>query len=84
VYVGYPPAAGEPPEQLKGLRRVSLSPGQSQTVTIALDPMSFALWNTQSQEWMVRAGTYQVMVGSSSADLAGQGSVTLPGITVGG
>jgi beta-glucosidase len=63
---------------------VYLSPGETQTVTIPLDPMSFAYWNTQSNEWMVSPGTYQVMVGSSSSDLAGQGSVALPGTTVGG
>jgi beta-glucosidase len=84
VYVGDPPAVGEPPKQLKGFQRVYLSPGQSQKVTIALDPMSFAYWNTGENEWMVRAGTYQVMVGSSSSDIAGQGSVTLPSLNLGG
>ncbi|HTX12450.1 MAG TPA: glycoside hydrolase family 3 C-terminal domain-containing protein [Solirubrobacteraceae bacterium] len=84
VYVGDPPAVGEPPEQLKGFRRVSLAPGQSETVTIALDPMSFAYWNTQSQTWTLSAGTYRVMVGSSSSDIAGQGSVALPGMNLGG
>jgi len=84
VYVGDPPAVGEPPEQLKGFQRVSLAPGQNQTVTIPLDPMSFAYWNTQDNEWMVSAGTYQVMVGSSSSDIVGQGSVTLPNLSLGG
>jgi beta-glucosidase len=84
VYVGDPAAVGEPPKQLKGFARVVLAPGQSKTVTIALDPMSFAYWNTQSNQWMVSAGTYQVMVGSSSDDIAGQGSVALPGMSLGG
>jgi beta-glucosidase len=47
VYVGDPPAVGEPPKQLKGFQRVYLSPGQSQTVTIAPDPMSLAYWNSK-------------------------------------
>jgi hypothetical protein len=33
---------------------------------------------------MRSAGTYQVIVGSSSSDIAGQGSGTLPGMTVDG
>ncbi|MBV9607497.1 MAG: glycoside hydrolase family 3 C-terminal domain-containing protein [Solirubrobacterales bacterium] len=81
VYVGDPPAVGEPPKQLKGFRRVQLAPGQSATVTIALDPMSFAHWDSTRHAWAVSAGTYQVMVGSSSRDIAGQGSVALPAET---
>lgn len=83
VYIGDPAAVGEPPKQLKGFVRVVLVPGQSKTLTIPLDAMSFAYWNTQSRAWMVSAGTYQVMVGSSSSDIAGQGSVALPNLKLG-
>jgi beta-glucosidase len=84
VYIGDPPAVGEPPRQLKGFQRVSLAAGQSKQVTVPLDPMSFAYWNTDNHEWMVSAGTYHVMVGSSSSDIAGQGSVALPSMALGG
>src|SRR3984885_8398034 len=84
VYVGDPPAVGEPPKQLKGFQRVYLSPGQSEKVTIPLDPMSFAYWNTQNNQWEVSAGTYQVMVGDSSSAIDGQGSVALANMTLGG
>jgi beta-glucosidase len=84
VYVGDPPAVGEPPKQLKGFRRVSLGPGQSTTVSIPLNAMSFAHWDTSQHEWVVSAGTYQVMVGSSSRDIAGHGSVALPASVLGG
>jgi beta-glucosidase len=78
VYVGDPASVGEPPKQLKGFRRVALAPGQSATLTIPLDAMSFAHWDTAKHAWAVSAGTYQVIVGSSSRDIVGQGSVTLP------
>lgn len=84
VYVGDPPAVGEPPKQLKGFRRVTLLPGQSEVVSVPLGASSFAHWDTTRNQWMVSAGTYQVMLGSSSRDIAGQGSVTLPSMTVGG
>jgi beta-glucosidase len=84
VYIGDPPAVGEPPKQLKCFQLVYLSPGQSKKVTIPLDSMSFAYWDTQKGEWMLSAGTYQVMVGSSSSDIAGQDSVALPGMALGG
>jgi hypothetical protein len=43
--------------------------------------MSFADWDTSGHQWSVSAGTYQVMVGSSSSDTVGQGSVALPAET---
>jgi beta-glucosidase len=78
VYVGDPASVGEPPKQLEGFRRVALNPAQSATVTIPLGAMSFAHWDTAGHKWAVSAGTYQVMVGSSSRDIVGQGSVALP------
>ena len=83
VYVGDPASVGEPPKQLEGFRRVSLLPGQSTTLTVPLGARSFAHWDTSSHEWVVSAGTYQVMVGSSSRDIVGQGAVTLPTTSVG-
>ncbi len=84
VYVGDPAAVGEPPKQLKAFQRVSLAPGQSATLTIPLGAMSFAHWDVSHHEWMVSAGAYQVMVGSSSREIAGQGSVALPASVPGG
>ncbi len=78
IYVGDPGSVGEPPKQLRGYRRVYLLLGQSTTLTIPLGAMSFAHWDTSSHQWVVSAGTYQVMVGSSSRDIVGQGTVTLP------
>jgi beta-glucosidase len=83
VYVGDPAAVGEPPKQLEGFRRVSLPPGQSTTLTVPLGARSFAHWDTSSHGWVVSAGAYQVMVGSSSRDIVGQGTVTLPTMSPG-
>jgi beta-glucosidase len=81
VYVGDPASVGEPPKRLEGFRRLALNPGRSATVTIPLGAMSFAHWDTASHKWAVSAGTYQVMVGSSSREIAGHGSVALPAET---
>ncbi len=83
VYVGQPASAGEPPRQLKGYQKVSLEPGQSRTVTIALDPLAFAHWDTGRHRWAVSAGTYRVDVGGSSRDLPLTGSVAVPASTLG-
>jgi beta-glucosidase len=77
VYVGDPPAAGEPPKQLKGFQRVFLQPGQSQQVTISLDQRAFSYWDT-GRGWTIAPGTYHVYVGGSSCDLRLQADVFMP------
>ncbi|WP_249012443.1 beta-glucosidase [Conexibacter sp. DBS9H8] len=69
LYVHDPANTGEPPEQLKGFRRVFLDPGQSQTVTLRLTPVSFAHWSDRRRTWIVTPGRYGIAVGDSSAHL---------------
>jgi beta-glucosidase len=75
VYVGDPASTGEPPRQLKGFRKVSLEPGRSTRVTIALPEVSFAYWNTGAGTWTVADGSYRIYVGDSSASLPLQTSI---------
>jgi beta-glucosidase len=67
LYVGDPASAGEPPRQLKGFQRVSLTPGEHATVHFSLTSGDLAHWDNG---WTVAPGTYQLYVGDSSA-LAG-------------
>ena len=77
LYVGDPSAAGEPPQQLKAFQKVFLQPGQSQTVTMSLDPRAFAIWDTGKHGWVVPGGTYRILVGSSSRDIRLQGTANV-------
>lgn len=63
-----PPQTGlyRPLRELKGFARVELAPGESRTVTFALDDRSFAVW---ADGWKIPAGTYTVQVGASSEDI---------------
>jgi beta-glucosidase len=74
VYVGQPSSTGEPPKNLRGFAKVSLTPGQTQRVTVTLDARSFQYWNGA---WASAAGTDQIMVGASSRDIRLTGSVTV-------
>ncbi len=71
VYVGHPAdtPVPEPPHQLAGFAKVTLAPGQTRHVTLHLTPRSFAYWDTAAGRWAVPAGTYQVLIGTSSRDL---------------
>ena len=79
VYLGFPSTAGEPPKLLKGFQKVSLTPGQTQRVTITLAPESYRYW---SNGWVPALGTFQVMVGSSSRDLRLTGAFEVSNGTV--
>lgn len=79
LYLGFPPIAegNEPPLQLKGFRKVMLNAGESKTVTLPLDAHSFSYWSEQAHAWKVAPGTFQVMVGDSSANTPLNASITV-------
>ena len=79
LYLGFPPIAegNEPPIQLKGFRKVMLNPGESKTVELPLDAHSFSYWSQQAHAWRVAPGTFEVMVGDSSANTPLKASITV-------
>ena len=79
LYLGDPPAAGEPPRQLVGFQSVSLAPGQSTQVNFTISPKDTWWWDDATNGWSQSTGTYQVYVGDSSAlaNLPLQGSFTM-------
>ncbi len=69
LYVKHLHSAVEwPKKELKGFKRITLQPGETQTVTFPLKAASLAYWEVERQRWVVEPGTVQLMLGSSSAD----------------
>jgi beta-glucosidase len=70
LYLGFPPIAegNEPPLQLKGFRKIMLNPGESKPVELKLDARSFSDWSEKTHAWQIATGTFQIMVGDSSAN----------------
>ncbi len=66
-----------PVKELKGFRRVELAPGKSTTVNFTLDESSMAYYSTQKKDWGIEPGTFDVLVGSSSADIRLKGTLEL-------
>jgi len=70
VYLALPASTNEPPKRLVGWQKVSLTPGQQQSVTVEVDendsshPLSY--WDTNSGSWLTAPGTYTVYLGNSS------------------
>jgi len=66
VYAGLPAAANEPPKRLVAWERIPLAPGESKTVTLAIDPKFLSIFNEEKDAWELIAGEYRVFVGGSS------------------
>ena len=67
-------------KNLRGFERIHLNPGEKKTVTFVLTAEDLALWD-RSMHFVVEPGTFQVMVGSSSADIRLNGEFVSPQIT---
>ena len=57
-----------PVKELKGFQRISLAPGEKQTVTLDISPRSLAFWNIDMQ-FVVEPGEFDLMVGPNSVDV---------------
>lgn len=61
--------APRPVKELKGFVKVQLDPGQEKKVTMSVNSRSFAYYDVKDKQWRVDPGTFNLLVGSSSADI---------------
>jgi beta-glucosidase len=66
-----------PPKELKGFTKLSLQPGESRTVTVPLDVRAFSYYDVKSKKWRADAGTFGILLGSSSAHIELRSEATL-------
>lgn len=58
-----------PEKELKGFKKVYLTPGEEKEITLTLDKRSFAYYNVNINDWHVESGDFNIMVGRSSRDI---------------
>jgi beta-glucosidase len=63
-----------PVKQLRGFSKVALAPGEKKTVSFSVGPEDLRLLD-RDMHWVVVPGTFDVMIGKSSADIALQGTL---------
>jgi beta-glucosidase len=63
-----------PVMQLRGFERAALGPGEKKTVTFTLSHDDLMLLD-QDMHWVVAPGTFDIMIGKSSADVALTGTL---------
>jgi beta-glucosidase len=66
VYARLPKGTDEPYKRLAGWKRVTLAPGESQSITITIDDRVLQTFDEGTNAWSMSKGQYQVMVGGSS------------------
>ena len=79
VYVALPAGTGEPPKRLVGWERIQLAPGESQAVTVSIEPLFLSIFDVDKDGWRLAPGDYKVMVGGSSKSLPLTGEVRIAG-----
>jgi beta-glucosidase len=67
-----------PVKQLRGFARVALAPGEKKTVSFTLRPKDLMLLD-RNMHWVVVPGTFDIMVGKSSADIRLTGALNVAG-----
>jgi beta-glucosidase len=65
-----------PVKQLRGFERVTVNPGQKKTVSFTLGPEDLQLLD-QDMHWRVVPGTFDIMVGKSSADISARSTLSV-------
>ncbi len=80
LYVSLPDGkVFRPAKELKGFKKVYLRAGEAQKVTISFDDKTFRFYNVRTDAWEIEGGRYNIMVGSSSADIRLSANVEIQG-----
>ncbi|MFD5152036.1 beta-glucosidase [Streptomyces mutabilis] len=78
VYVGHLPTHTDTPaRRLAGFRKVTLSPGRRQTVTVTVPRRAVSYWHEERGRWVTPRGRVAVYVGDSVAAAEYAGSITV-------
>ena len=66
-----------PSKELKGFAKVELQPGETKTVTVALNFRAFAYFHPAHKKWITEDGEFDILIGASASDIRCTQTVTL-------
>ena len=58
-----------PEKELKGFAKVELQPGETKTVSIALDFRAFAYYHPEYKKWITEDGEFDILIAASATDV---------------
>jgi beta-glucosidase len=68
AYIEYPQIDRMPVKELKGFKRVTISSGNEQLVTINIPIKELQKWDLKTHSWKIYPGNYKLTLGSNSHD----------------
>ncbi|RZK75450.1 MAG: glycosyl hydrolase, partial [Pedobacter sp.] len=68
AYIKYPSIDRMPLKELKSFKRISVPKGKSEIITLKVPVTELLKWDLIKHTWKLYPGTYQLVLGSSSAD----------------
>ena len=66
-----------PDRELKAFQRVMLKAGEEKTINLTLDRSALSYWSPATKSWTADPGTFEIQLGSSSAEIHLRGTVEL-------
>ena len=66
-----------PEKELKGFQKVELEPGETKRVAFTIDRSTLAYWDDRDHLWIAEAGTFDVLIGRSAAEIESRATFTL-------
>lgn len=80
LYIAFPQdtsPSGTPPQVLRGFDKITLSAGESQSLTFSLTRKDLSFWDVVAQDWQIPSGSFGVTLGLSSRDVQADSSISL-------
>jgi len=68
AYIEYPNIDRMPVKELKAFKRVSVTQGTEQSVTLKIPVSDLQKWDMATHKWKLYAGNYKLVLGSNSQD----------------
>lgn len=59
----------QPLKKLRAFKRISLKPGESNTVQFELSGEDFRFWNEEKGDWELEPGEFEIQIGNSSQNI---------------
>eukprot|EP01113_Clastostelium_recurvatum_P033636 TRINITY_DN446_c0_g1_i6.p1 TRINITY_DN446_c0_g1~~TRINITY_DN446_c0_g1_i6.p1 ORF type:complete len:1091 (+),score=165.96 TRINITY_DN446_c0_g1_i6:283-3555(+) len=69
LYIGFPPALGEPPRVLRGFDKQMIGAGRTYVATFNLTSIDLSVYDIATSKWVLNAGQYVAYIGPSSRKL---------------
>jgi beta-glucosidase len=82
LYLGPEPVPeGRPRRQLRAFAKVTLDPGEAETVTLHTDARAFQRWDAGAQDWVPVSGRWHAEVGFSAGDIRATTTLRVPDLS---